>query len=244
MKRLIVWVFHQLGYAIVPHWRLGSEPAVVRLRELFARRQIDQVIDVGANEGQFYKILRRQVGFAGRIVSFEPVPHLAARLQLQSTEDPAWTVHACALGRAAGELDLNIAKLTVFSSFLRPLPDDPSAGGNVVARTVRVPVRSLDDMFPDPNTLRRTFLKLDTQGFDLEVAAGGEHALRTIPALQTEVSFRPIYAGMPTYQESIGAFERYGFRVGDFFVVSTDRAGIAYEFDCLMLRPADVSATD
>jgi FkbM family methyltransferase len=242
MKRLVVWLVNRLGYAIVPHWRLGTEPAVVRLRELFARRQIDQVIDAGANEGQFYKVLRRQVGFAGRIASFEPVPQLAARLQQQSAGDPLWTVHACALGRTAGELDLNVTKRSVFSSFLSPLADDPSEGGNVVVQTVRVPVRTLDAMFPDAAALRHTYLKLDTQGFDLEVAAGAEHALHVIPALQTEVSFRAIYGGMPGYQQSIGAFERYGFQVGDFFLVSTDRGGIAYEFDCIMLRSLDDAA--
>lgn len=236
MKRLVTWMANQLGYAIVPHWRLGAEPAVIRLREVFRRRQIDRVIDVGANTGQFYRLLRQCVGFDGQIFSFEPVPQLAARLTQQSTADPNWTVHACALGRSTGMRELNMTRLSVFSSFLQPLADDPSEGGNVVTGTIRVPVRTLDDVFSDPAALRRTYLKLDTQGFDLEVAAGGALALQMIPALQTEVSFRPIYAGMPDYRSAIATFEGHGFRVADFFLVSTDRGGIAYEFDCLMLR--------
>jgi FkbM family methyltransferase len=243
MKRLIVRLADRLGYHIVPHWRADRAPTQWRLQDIFSKLQIDQVIDAGANEGQFYHFLRKEVGFTGQIVSFEPVPELAARLHAQSAADPLWTVHACALGSAAGELTMNVAKASVFSSFLQPVAYDPAndsfEGGNVVVRTERVPVRLLDEVFPDPSALRRTYLKLDTQGFDLEVAKGGQRALGTIPALQTEVSFRPVYDTMPDYKMSLQTFERLGFRVADFFVVTTDSIGIAYEFDCIMIRPAD-----
>jgi Methyltransferase FkbM domain len=58
--------------------------------------------------------------------------------------------------------------------------------------------------------LRRTYLKLDTQGFDLEVLRGGAQVISTLPALQTEVSFHPFYEGMPDYKMAIAAFETYG----------------------------------
>lgn len=38
------------------------------------------VLDVGADRGQFGKRLRRD-GYTGRIVSFEPVPHIADQLE-------------------------------------------------------------------------------------------------------------------------------------------------------------------
>ncbi len=213
MKRLANWLADQLGCRIVPRWRAAGLPAAQKLQAIFAKRQIDRVIDVGANEGQFHKFLRLEVGFTGQIVSFEPIPELAARLQERSANDPAWTVHACALGAAPGELTLNVTAGTAFSSFLQPLAPDPSFRGNVVERTIRVPVSTLDEMFPDPLALRHTYLKLDTQGFDLEVARGGEGALGTIPALQTEVSFSALYDGMPDYQKSLSTFSQYGFQV-------------------------------
>ena len=236
MKRLLAGMARRLGYDIVPHWRVAATPLVQRLHEIFARHAIDLVIDVGANQAQYYRMLRDDLGFTGRIVSFEPVPELAAALQAQSKHDPDWTVHACALGRATGELPLNVTALTEFSSFLPPLDEDPSGGGNIVMRQASVPVRTLDAMFPDAAALRHAYLKLDTQGFDLEVAAGAARALAVIPALQTEVSFQPIYADMPDYRAAIDLFAQHGFRVGDFFLVSTDADGVAYEFDCVMLR--------
>ncbi|MGO9302451.1 MAG: FkbM family methyltransferase [Candidatus Korobacteraceae bacterium] len=243
MKRLGHWLADQIGCRIVPRWRVAGLPAAQRLQEVFAKRQIDRVIDVGANEGQFYKFLRLEVGFTGQIVSFEPIPELAARLQERSTNDSSWTVHACALGATAGELTLNVTAKTAFSSFLLPLALDPDFSGNVVERTIRVPVSTLDEMFPDPIALRHTYLKLDTQGFDLEVAGGGERTLETIPALQTEVSFSALYDGMPDYQKSLSVFNQYGFHVSDFFVVAARSDGIACEFDCIMLRAPGATTT-
>jgi hypothetical protein len=85
--------------------------------------------------------------------------------------------------------------------------------------------------------LRHTFLKLDAQGFDLEVLKGGKKSIMEIPAVQTEVSFKPLYDKMPGYKESIAAFGRYGFVVADFFLVASDSKHAAMEFDALMVRP-------
>ena len=236
MKSFANWLAYQLGYRIVPRWRIPRLPAAERLQAIFSKLQIDKVIDVGANEGQFYEFLRLEVGFTGQIVSFEPIPELAAQLRERSANDPSWTVHACALGAAAGERMLNVTQKTGFSSFYQPLARGPRFCGNVVDRTIRVPVSTLDELFSDPTSLRHTYLKLDTQGFDLEVAKGGSVTLATIPALQTEVSFVALYDGMPDFQKSLSTFGQYGFHVSDFFVVAARPDGIACEFDCIMLR--------
>ena len=100
--------------------------------------------------------------------------------------------------------------------------------------------RSLADLleFPDLEALRTTYLKLDTQGFDLEVLRGGPRAASVIPALQSEVSFEPIYENMPDYLEAIAEFGRHGFAVSDMFLVNPEQGGIAIEFDCVMVRRA------
>ncbi|HUB46201.1 MAG TPA: FkbM family methyltransferase [Acetobacteraceae bacterium] len=239
MKKLVARLANRLGYEIVPHWRMDGLAMARRLRGIFAYHHIERVIDVGANEGQFYNFLRWQVGFTGQVVSFEPVPQLAARLRERSASDPSWTIHACALGSVSSEMTLNVTAMSVFSSFLQPNTDDPSTGGNVVVDTVRVPVRTLDEMFPDPTALRRTYLKLDSQGFDLEIAKGAGQVLAAIPALQTEMSFRPVYNNMPDYRQSLTAFEAHGFRVADFYLVTTTPEGVAYELDCIFVRPVD-----
>jgi FkbM family methyltransferase len=43
------------------------------------------------------------------------------------------------------------------------------------------------------------FLKLDTQGAELDVLRGGEQSLSPVRALEIEVEFNPIYIGQPLF---------------------------------------------
>ncbi len=225
----------QCGYVIIPQWRVQSFPLAARLRQLFARHAIETVIDVGANQGQYRDFLRNQVGFTGRIESFEPTPELVARLHEKARGDRDWTIHPIALGGAEGELQLNLMQETVLNSFRQPTQVSSGFGG-VILGTTMVPVRTLDSVFGDRVGLERTYLKLDTQGYDLEVLKGGPLVVAKIPALQTEVSMVPLYETMPDYGETVDAFVVRGFAVADMFLVVANRHDVALEFDCVMVR--------
>jgi FkbM family methyltransferase len=208
-----------------------------RLREIFSGYGIQTVIDVGANEGQYRDFLRQHVGFEGRIVSFEPIPALAEKLkQRAAREDPNWVIHACALGAETGTLPLNIMSSSTFSSFLSPSSTGAAQDAkNSIVATIDVPISTLDHELSDADP-RHAYLKLDTQGFDLEVLRGGQRLISALPALQTEVSFRALYSNMPDYKTAISSFEAYGFSVADLFLVATDGTHRAVEFDCIMVR--------
>ncbi len=208
-----------------------------RLRRLFREHQIDTVLDVGANAGQFHDFLRKKVGFKGQIKSFEPVPELAAELVKKSESDMHWKIHACALGADIGQKNINVMTNTAFSSFRNPIATGSHLDqSNKVEKTVQVSITTLDTQLMDKGNLSRTYLKLDTQGFDLEVLRGGGRVVKDMPALQTEISIRPFYSNMPTFAESIAAFEAQGFAVADLYLVAHDDAKRAMEFDCLMVR--------
>lgn len=229
------------GYEVYGLWRLPRLCEARKLQKIFRQFDIQFVLDVGANIGQFHDFLRKEVGFTGPIHSFEPIASLVDKMKQRQVEDPLWSIHQCALGSERGESEINIMNSTVFSSFLKPayaaVPE--LAAMNKTARTERVKVDTLDAVVG--STLRtvdltKTFLKLDTQGFDLQVMEGGRSALAKIPALQTEVSLRPIYDGMPNMWQSIAAFGELGFFISDFFVVTEDKHLRAIEFDCVMVR--------
>jgi hypothetical protein len=86
-------------------------------------------------------------------------------------------------------------------------------------------VRTLAEIWPE---LRRTyghfrpFLKMDTQGFDLEVLAGAAAVCAEIPAAQSELYFQRVYRGAPSPFDSLDAFDREGFDVAGLFPVSHD----------------------
>ncbi len=228
----------RLGFEVVASWRLPGLAHARRLQGLFQHFGITSVIDVGANAGQFRDQMRDEVGFAGPIHSFEPDPALAAALARRAAADPAWTVSPCALGAAAGTMAFNIMDNPVYNSFHTPEAQEAghAANGNRIVQTVDVEVRTLDVAAAGIPDLAHAFLKIDTQGFDLEVLKGGETVARQVPVLQTEVSLRKLYSGSPSMTDSVAAFGALGFAVADLFLASTDGAHRAAEFDCVMVR--------
>ncbi len=209
---------------------------VVTILKLY---RIDCVIDVGANHGQYARRLRG-AGYRGHIVSFEPVAETFARLSASAAGDPKWSVHRCALGREESVATMHVVPGTL-SSVL-----EPTAFGYDRYRqfhdatTEDVPVRRLDAMLDEVTAgLRepRLYLKLDTQGYDLEVFAGLGERTREFAGLQSEVAVMQIYEGMPMMPEAIATYTAAGFEISALYPVSRQsRTGRVVEFDCVMVR--------
>ena len=97
----------------------------------------------------------------------------------------------------------------------------------------------MDAIFPELKArigFRRPYLKLDTQGFDLQVMQGGLDSLCEIVGFQTEASIRPIYEGMPDYRDAIRFGNERGFEISGMFPVSLDNALRMIEFDCVFVN--------
>ena len=211
------------------------------LQQLFAQQQIDAVFDVGANRGQYYRFLRYEVGFRGAIVSFEPIAALSAELAAQARHDPLWQVESCALGAVDERRELNVMARHSFSSLLKP---DASATAefadkNVVAHVEPIEVKCLDGIYAalaQRFGFSRVYLKLDTQGHDLAVIDGARACLANVRGLQSELSFVPIYAGMPSWDESVSTIVAAGFSVSAFFPVSNASDLRLIEADGIFIR--------
>jgi Methyltransferase FkbM domain len=123
---------------------------------------------------------------------------------------------------------------TVASSLL-----EPSYDWDRIERE-EVEVRRLDELFdeivepvPDPHV----FLKIDTQGYDLEVFGGATGCIDRITCLQSELSVIPhTYEEVPGYLEPLRAYEDAGFELFDLSVVSRGQSGELLELNCIMRR--------
>lgn len=208
------------------------------LSHVVDKHSIDTVIDVGANEGQFSTRVR-SAGFSGRIVAFEPIPAMAQRLSQRFSTDRSFEAHNCGLGEREDEMDLNIFEGTDFSSFMKVndksrkyFPDRTQ-----LKEVLKVPVRRLDSIAGIAEEDSRLLLKLDTQGFDLDVFRGATALLPRIKAVLIECSVIPLYEETPGFVESLAAFRDAGFLPSGFFPVSRDKESLAIiEFDCMMVR--------
>ncbi|MEL6688936.1 MAG: FkbM family methyltransferase [Pseudomonadota bacterium] len=241
MKNLLSKASRRLGWNLVKNrdGAITRHHYAFQLNKLFALTKPTMIIDVGGNRGQFYDFIQRFTDFDGAFVTFEPIPELHQFLAKKSAGVSNWQVRPVALGSEAAELKLNVMKGDDFSSFL---PPSQTSGWiedqNQVEREVTVPVHRLDAIFEEitvNGANERIFLKMDTQGFDLEVFKGASGILGQVVAMQSEVAFQTIYDGMPDVTEALDTFRAAGFGVTAFSKVA-DLNDAAVEFDCLMVN--------
>jgi len=213
LTTLIKSAARDLGVDIRRYNPRNSEAA--RILAMLAHFEIDLVLDVGANEGQYARMLR-EAGYAGRILSFEPLSAAHAKLMQSKGTDSLWEVAPqAAVSDRTGEVEINISANSVSSS-LQPMLEAhlQSAPGSHYVATERVPTIRLDDLKHEfVAAARHTFLKIDTQGHEGAVLAGGESMLRHVKGVQIEMSLVPLYEGQALYLETIQTLLAKGFEL-------------------------------
>jgi FkbM family methyltransferase len=205
---------NRLGFELRPRGEAAPSVEEQRRALLLRSRGISLVLDVGASAGMYARQLRR-LGFAGRIVSFEPLSGAFAQLELAAGGDPLWECRRAALGSFDGGAEINVAGNSTSSSLLemeeRQLESAPEAR---YVGTEEVTVARLDSIWPElVKEGDRVYLKLDVQGFELEALRGAEGSLPGISCVQAELSFVPLYEGSPGYLELISHLGERGFRL-------------------------------
>jgi FkbM family methyltransferase len=208
-----------------------------RRQRVLAEHGVDLVLDVGAARGGFARELR-EFGYAGRIVSFEPIAAAYADLTAAAAGDPKWRCVHSALGRTAGAQTINIASNSDSSSLLPMAEEHRSAAPHVdYVGAEEISVARLDDVAPEHlASATRPFLKIDTQGFEREVLAGGPETLATCVGLQLELSFVPLYSGGMLVDEAISFAYDHGFRMVAIAQGFTNPTGAMLQADGVFVR--------
>lgn len=201
---------------------------------------VNCVLDVGANKGQYAKSLRR-AGYRGRIASFEPLPHIYEELERAAADDPEWHVYPYALGKEDTTVPMHVVSGTM-SSILPPSDFGTHRYKRFgEMRTESVEAHRLDgllDELVDGIDEPRPYLKLDTQGYDLEAFAGLGERVHEFVGMQSEVALVRIYADMTRMPQAVETYESAGFEITGMFPVSREKqTGRALEYDCVMVRP-------
>jgi len=218
-------------------WRPRSVSAA-RLVGGLAQRGLcySSVIDVGANVGQFSRAAR---GFwpDADIVAFEPLPVCAEKLRESLCAQGRIEVHEVAVGREVGTVTFHPHDYTLASSVL---PATATAkrdlGWAAEQPSIEVPLTTLDAVFGGRALRRPTLLKLDVQGFELEVLAGAPRTLAVADAVLVEVAFERTYEGQPLFGEVHDALTGNGWELAA-PIDGRREGGRIIELDCLYQRP-------
>jgi len=212
----------------------------IDLLDILRLRNVDLVIDVGANEGQFAAFLRRK-GYYGRIASFEPIPAVCARLKQLHLNDPNWAVYELALGDYDGPGKLNIAKSSQLSSLLPPTRSNQKRERDVIPiRSEDITVQRLDTIFPSLRATR-PFLKLDVQGAEELVLRGAKETLLKVVGVQLEIALYQFYETQLLLGDVLRLMDDLGFMLAVMDPIGYyDPADPCHlmEMDCVFVRKA------
>jgi FkbM family methyltransferase len=212
--------------------RHGVAPAIEH-EAVLRGLDFDFVVDVGANRGQF-SLVCRHVRPRAQIVSFEPLPGPAAIYRALFEGDPRVRLQACALAPQRGEMTMHVSNREDSSSLLpiSALQSENFPGTESVGVT-SVPVGPLSDFLRPDDLGRQNLLKIDVQGFELEVLKSAEPLLPRFRWIYAECSSVPLYEGQALADEVIQWLKIRQFDLVGRFNPSRGRDGTPLQADLL-----------
>ena len=211
-------------------------------------------VDIGGR-GSAFAPLVPLAPLADYFVS-EPDQDEADRLTQQLPLEAPWRsvrVFAQAIASTGRDAPLFLTAKPGMSSLLEP---DPRVAGRFyshstfkVVRTTRVPTVPLDDAASEYGFSDATFLKIDTQGTELDILQSGPRLVGgSLLGVHVESLFQPIYKGQSLFADVDTHLRRQGFVLFTLSRTSLRRAGYRESLyskrmiswaHCLYLREPD-----
>lgn len=200
--------------------RLGLEvsryagTANSRRQRVLQNSEVSVVLDVGANIGQYGKLLRTH-GYDRRIVSFEPLPAALKELTEVCADDPLWEAVGLAIGDRDEARVFHVSGNSQSSSFKPMLERHISAApSSAYVADVTVNMRRLDSVVHDYiNEADVILVKLDVQGYEEEVLDGSNKTLAGVDIVEMEMSLVPLYKGQRLMHSMVEKMQQLGFEL-------------------------------
>jgi len=186
------------------------------------------IVEAGAFDGR-ETIRMAKLWPQGTIHTFEPVPELYKQLKENTKHLPNVICYQLALSDATGTSTLYISekptkpgRASQANSLLKPdkrLELSPL----IFPRTIAVPTMTINDWAAQHAIDHVDFLKLDVQGYELNIIKSCQRMLATVKIILTEVEFVSAYQNQYLYAEVKLWLETHGFiMIAKDFINETD----------------------
>jgi FkbM family methyltransferase len=173
------------------------------------------VLDVGAYWGDWSAMIR-EIWPQTDIVMIEPNPMQTVKLAMRAAELNA-TMHTYLVGAENGkqvEFQMMATGSSVFPEY-----------SDVERKSVTRTLRTLDSIFDPRPCLGMGLIKIDAQGYELEILKGADRILQHVTAVILEVALIEVNQGCPLLHEVVAWMHARGF--------------VAYDVIELHRRPLD-----
>ncbi len=196
------------------------------------------VLDIGAHTGD-WAAMCEALFTPDHCVLLEPQRELLEVARRRQPPAAHWQLVPVAVGDVEQEEMLYLTEQRAAASLLSPLREDHFAAATRCTGQVPVQIVRLDTLLRRENLPPPDLIKIDVQGFEAKVIAGGLETLKQTRRLVVETSLRPIYQGQPLLPEVLRMLADLGFKLDDFNEVC--RAwpnGRLWQADLWLTRPA------
>lgn len=206
---------------------------------LLNNNRIDLIFDIGANEGQYAEMLF-ELGYKGKIVSFEPLTSAHEILKQKSKTKPNWIIaERCAIGNEDGEIFINISENSVSSSILKVMDSHTkSEPSSKIINCEKTKIYKLDTIANQYiGSSKNLLIKIDTQGYEDNVINGGLQTINISKGLQIELSLVKLYEGQKLFNEILERVTGMGFSLMQIEPSFTDKeTGRMLQVDGIFFR--------
>ena len=187
--------------------------ASIELEDLIKDLELDIVIDIGSNKGQFVLILNKYFENI-KILSFEPINELLEKQKkfFKNTKNNIKFFNT-AVGALNSKIDLNITRSKDSSSILEFEKIDNLGRNFDIVEKREINVITLEDVLNNTDLNGSILLKLDVQGYELKVLEGAEKLLPKIKYIITEVAENQIYKNQVTKNILLKYLKKKNFEI-------------------------------
>jgi FkbM family methyltransferase len=213
IKKIADMLLHPLGLNIERYF--GKELPLKKLAQIAKENNIDLLLDVGANTGQF-SIKMIEAGFNKQVISFEPLSSAHSLLIKNAEKYKNWKIfEKCAIGDIDGEIPINISLNSHSSSILKVNKEHTDAAPSAaIFDTETVNIKKLDSILPEFDSYKNVLLKIDTQGFEKHVLKGAEKLIaQKVKIIQLEMSLLALYDGVMSFEDMLHYLKELNFKL-------------------------------
>jgi FkbM family methyltransferase len=211
-------------------------PAGVEHKPVLSSPPCRTVVDIGANRGQFALAVRHHWPTAD-VISFEPLAGPAAKFKRLFDGDDLVALHQVAIGPSDAVSTMHLSRRDDSSSLLAitSLQEATFPGTDEVG-TVDVRVAPLSVFLDEADIVGPALLKIDVQGYEMEVLHGCESLLPKFDRIYCECSFIELYRGQHLAGSVIDWLGQRGFPLIGVFNTAYDSSGRSVQADFLFER--------
>lgn len=225
-------------------WPEAGIKAAIDFLQHSSNKRLD-VIDVGGHRGETLAAMVKNVEkFSYQV--FEPNPEsyhaLAAYADEVRNDARQIEIYNAAVGDEDGTVQFHITQATAVAGVLKPvagLSERVPTGDHEIAQSIDCELRKIDSL---PTVMKGDvfdFLKIDTEGFDLQVMKGAEKSLRQgqFKAVLSEAFFVP-YRDQQAYFWDLATFmQSVGYHFVNLYDCRDTSQGRLYTGNALWLSP-------